>query len=145
MAPPRTGAAEVRYQLDLAMYRVCRLLGLHHGLSGHVGRLALFLVKLAALAQPCWPYVTRLEVALPLLLVAALDLGVSRGGRRVPLDVAGGTSAAAAAAHHDVAARAPSGMVTSLFLVALHFGVLWLARRWNVLCVVPAQHDWGEW
>ncbi|PHH73015.1 hypothetical protein CDD82_5693 [Ophiocordyceps australis] len=146
MAPPRTRAAELRYQLDMAMFRVCQLLGL----SSHLGRLALFLLKLASLAQPCWPYVTRLQVALPLLLVAALDLAAPRA----PSSSSSSSSspptplldrAAAAATRHVPAAASASAMATTLLLLVLHFVVLWLARRYNGLCVAPPQHDWGQW
>ncbi|KAK7753062.1 putative serine/threonine-protein kinase iks1 [Diatrype stigma] len=43
-------------------------------------RLGLFVVKMTALFRPCWPYMVSVEAAVPLVGIAALDLGMPGSG-----------------------------------------------------------------
>ncbi|RYP09321.1 hypothetical protein DL764_001368 [Monosporascus ibericus] len=86
-------------------------------------RLALFITKMAALFRPCWPYVPSLEAVVPLVGLAALDLGVpaTRGGGQL----------------------VRRGWRASLTALVLHFLALAAVGRWGVLCARP--RDWMDW
>ncbi|KAF4509749.1 hypothetical protein G6O67_003889 [Ophiocordyceps sinensis] len=62
MAPPRTRAGEVRYQMELALHRASTVMGLRWDIVKFLARLGIFFVKLGTLARPCWPLVASLEV-----------------------------------------------------------------------------------
>ena len=140
MAPPLTRGGAVRYQLEIALDRVSTVLGLRWELLSYITRLGVFLLKLGTLGRPCWPYVARLEVSIPLVLVAAMDLGL-------PTPT---TNLAMQRSHSNQGGLAPrdvpsTGLGTSLILLALHFAILWTARRWDTLCVSIPRDDWAEW
>ncbi|RDA83392.1 hypothetical protein CP532_4724 [Ophiocordyceps camponoti-leonardi (nom. inval.)] len=136
MAPPRTRRAEVRYQLQMAAYRLVTVLGVGGGLLGFFAKLGVFLLKLGSLARPCWPLASNPQVSIPLVVVAALDLGLSSGltvARRGQPQVVAGLP------------PGPSLFPTSLVLLVFHFAVLWLARSWSALCVSAPSEDWDRW
>lgn len=111
LPPPRSRTNALQQQL-------IQLTSIDRATLTHATRTGLFLAKLATLARPCFPYVARPEVSVPLVLVAALDFGGAR--------------------------RASAGWARLLLLV-LHFVALWVARRWGALCVVPPRDAWAEW
>ncbi|RDA91870.1 hypothetical protein CP533_0365 [Ophiocordyceps camponoti-saundersi (nom. inval.)] len=136
MAPPRTRGAELRYQLQMAAHRLVTVFGVGEGMIGYIARLGFFLLKLGSLARPCWPLAASPQVSIPLVVVAALDLGLSSGSpftRRRRRRVVAGLSLQL------------SLFPTSLVLLAFHFIVLWLARRWSTLCVSAPSEDWNQW
>lgn len=142
MPPPRSTGSEMWYQLELALRRAS--LGMVPGrdFTYSVVRLGIFLLKLSTLARPCWPYAAKLEVSIPLVVAAALDLGFPRWlsmsetirQRHQPIGVL-------LLGKHILIRN----LGTSLALLALHFLVLWFARRWGALCVAASQDDWALW
>lgn len=137
MAPPRSGLQEVRHRAGVMTLYLLSQVGLEGDLVNHTMRLSFFLTKLFTLTQPCWPYVTKTEVALPLVIVAALDLKVPKS-----------TNYALAHRNSDgqveFGASRVRGLAWSTALFVLHVGVLWLAQRWDNLCVKPQSH-WEGW
>ncbi|PFH58828.1 hypothetical protein XA68_13175 [Ophiocordyceps unilateralis] len=137
MAPPRTGTEEVRYQIRMAAHRLVMALGIRRDMVIFLARLGLFLLKLGTLARPCWPLVASPQMSIPLIVVAAFDLGR-------------GTDSPATRRR-----RLNRGFLldftlfplnsTSLVLLVLHFIVLWLASRWSALCVSAPSNDWAQW
>ena len=91
---------------------------------------ASFLAKMAALTMPCLPFMFNLATGLPLILVAALDLGAAvtrrSGGHR---------DGTADRAHPRW--RLDLGTKTSLVLLGLHFLSAWVLDRFGVLCSPP--------
>ncbi|CAK7233094.1 putative serine/threonine-protein kinase iks1 [Sporothrix curviconia] len=85
-----------------------------------VVRTALFLSKIVSLTRPCWPYTVRAGVGASLLVLAALDLGMP---------------------------RTPThwGWWGSLVLLVVHFAVLGLAARSEVLCTSTDDEPWDAW
>ena len=83
-------------------------------------RTALFLAKMASLSRPCWPYTVRVGVGSFLLLLAALDLGMPQ-----------------TMGYWDWWA--------SLVLLVVHFAVLGLAARSEVLCTMTGDEPWLAW
>ncbi|KND93811.1 putative serine/threonine-protein kinase iksA [Tolypocladium ophioglossoides CBS 100239] len=140
MAPPLNRRGVVRFQIEVALHRISTTLGLRWDLLSYLTRLGVFLLKLGTLGRPCWPYVARLEVSIPLVVVAALDLGLPT--------ITTSFAAHRRQANHGalVERHFPStGVGTSLILLTLHFAVLWVARRWDALCVSIPQDDWADW
>lgn len=109
--------------------RASHMTGITSAVIEHVFRLTLFLVKLASLAQPCWPYVPALQVSMPLILIAALDLRATSGG-----------------ISYVDRARAPArAFAVTMALLALHMSILWLSRRRNTLCMATQHEGWPDW
>ncbi|CAK7266525.1 putative serine/threonine-protein kinase iks1 [Sporothrix epigloea] len=113
MPPPTTRWGEARYRTALFMYQ-------HAELLAFFIRAALFVVKVASLARPCWPYNVRAGVGLFVLLLAALDLGMPRASKH-------------------------GGWWGSLILLASHFAILELAARGGSLCAVASEEPWDGW
>lgn len=138
MAPPRSRFQGLWHRVELSVVSLFNLLGLERDILNHVVRMVFFITKLMSLAQPCWPYMAKVEVGVPLIVIAALDL-------RVP------EPATSALAHRNQRGEiefGPSrmrGLEWSLVLVVFHTVVIWLARRWGTLCVEPSEEDWGIW
>lgn len=139
MAPPLTKSEEIRYRAGIVLHSLMTPLAPTQELLIYAVRLGLFLLKLGILGGQCWPYVPGLEVGVPLIVVAALELGLP-------------SMTAAAGARRGTGARSlvlrylpPLGPGTSLALLALHFYVIWVARRWNTLCVSVPTDDWVDW
>jgi hypothetical protein len=128
MPPPPTRLGALTQSIEVARHHL-QLVGHRHGDSIQlVLRLLLFLVKLLSLAKPCWPYMVNLEVGVPLMTIAAIDLGIP--------------------AQKDPYSRESGlawnwGLRTSVTLLIVHFLGLWLATRWTSLCAL-APH-WMDW
>ncbi|GJN74678.1 calcium-dependent protein kinase [Purpureocillium lilacinum] len=139
LAPPRTRAEEVRYQTVVMFERMLGIVGIRPEFVSYIGRLGLFLLKMVTLGRPCWPYVASLEVSIPLVVVAALDLGL-------PTITSAGGARRDSQTGDLVSTHIPSaGLGTSMILLAFHFAVLWLAQKWNALCVAVPGDDWADW
>ncbi|KAK0385098.1 hypothetical protein NLU13_7576 [Sarocladium strictum] len=129
--PSTTMLGRLTSTTQVAMQRVGRITGVTSATVEYVSRLSLFLVKLSSLAQPCWPYMPTLQVAIPLVVLAALDLRVSS------TELTNGH-------HRGLRWRA---IITTIGLLTLHVGLLWVARSQDALCIVIQQEidGWPDW
>lgn len=137
MAPPRSNFQEARHRASVTILYLLSQVGLDRDPINHSVRLSFFLTKLLTLSQPCRPYVTKMEVAVPLVIVAALDLKVPESTNYT----------LARRNQHGEIEFGPSrvrGLAWSTALLVLHVAVVWLAQRWNSLCVKP-QTPWDTW
>lgn len=125
MAPPRTGAGELAYRMSILGHRISTRFGPAGNRLESVFRLTLFFLKVFTLTRPCWPYVITLEVGMPLILMAAIELGWPTSTSNYDWD---GT-------RHRVS------FSTHIALLAVHFTALWIARRWNIICTPPLQES----
>ncbi|KAK1245869.1 hypothetical protein MKX07_004938 [Trichoderma sp. CBMAI-0711] len=158
LAPPPQQFSTIPHGAGLLLMRFCAITGVTPDTVKYLGRLGLFLVKLATLVRPCWPYMTTLEVGGPLVLLAVLDLGLPTTSHHHS------SSAAAAATNVRTAGnvalgprRRPShgelatslfrqtGVGTRLLFLALHLAVVWQAARWEALCVAVPRDEWDGW
>ncbi|KAF4594451.1 calcium-dependent protein kinase [Ophiocordyceps camponoti-floridani] len=137
MAPPRSSIGEARYQMQMAAHRILHTLRTERVLTSFATRLAFFLLKLGTLARPCWPLMASPQVSIPLVVVAALDLGLSAADSPVAEQRRRRVSHGSLPPLDFFSTEA----VTSLTLLAVHFVGLWLARRWGALCVAPLPND----
>ncbi|KAL2202898.1 kinase-like protein [Sarocladium strictum] len=112
-----------------ALQRTSELTGITSTTVEYTSRLSLFLVKLSSLAQPCWPYLPTLRVAIPLVILAALDLRMS------PPNINGGGSS-------GLTRRA---IAISTFSLFLHASLLWFARSQHALCISIRHEGWPDW
>ena len=134
MAPPSSASSLLTGRLGLLFYRVVTLAGPTHPLLSYLIRLGLFIIKMMSLTRPCWPFMISSNIAIPLVGLAALDLGLPRLTAPWP-------------GYGDYLSRNPRawGFSTSLVLVALHFTSLWVALGWDTLCVAKPHETWQEW
>lgn len=133
---PRSRWAELEHRVSLSLYHVGRSIGVETQTLVYSFQLAVFVLKTATLARPCWPYVASLQVSAPLLVVATLELlfassPVSHGSRlRGQYYHVGGLFQARG---------------TGVLLLAFHFATLWLAGRWDALCIYGPRQEWADW
>lgn len=144
MAPPTTFFGEVRHRGFVARHYLAHFAEEHSETTFLFLRLALFLVKMATLTRPCWPYLVNTGIGASLVAVAGLDLGIpgTMQGRGAPRRGSHNVSIAG----RQVAPRSRWrwDWKASMTLLALHFAVLWATSRRGVLC--PASHAaWPEW
>ncbi|CAM1508553.1 Fc.00g054010.m01.CDS01 [Cosmosporella sp. VM-42] len=137
MAPPNS-TNTLHQRLKVMLSDTLDVSGPYLIVLGYLVRLSLFAVKITYLARPCWPYMINLQVGIPLLAVAALDLGLPR---------LTSSSLTLRSARTSSALSSPLawGMGTSTVLLALHFFILWIALGRNTLCATPPQESWHEW
>ncbi|KAI6781292.1 serine/threonine-protein kinase-like protein [Emericellopsis cladophorae] len=125
MAPPRSIMTELRHQTNLFLVAT----GFDGDTLNQGIRLGFFLVKILTLLRPCWPYTVRLDVGVPLLLVAALDMRVPSSGEY---------QLARQSSEGDIE-FGPSrwrGLLSSLVMIALHAMCLWIAGSQDALCAL---------
>ncbi|KAF5023728.1 hypothetical protein F66182_4202 [Fusarium sp. NRRL 66182] len=137
MPPPTTRTDALKRRMTMFVIHLMNLAGRHSPLLSYFIRLGLFTVKITTLTRPCWPLMVQPHVAIPLVGVAALDLGLPRVTTYSPALMQG---------HGDYFAGGPRawGLSMSLVFLALHFTVLWVVSGWDTLCAV-SQHDiWAE-
>ena len=131
MAPPAFSARAMQAERQGSSSRLYRQL---HPLSELLRIsfwLGLFLAKMMALARPCQPFMFNLATGLPLVLLAALDLGVTLTRRsNVGLDEASSNRA-------RLERRLDWGPRTSLVLVGVHFLFAVVMDRLDMLCNPP--------
>lgn len=89
-----------------------------------------FLAKMAALTRPCLPFVFKLTTGLPLILIAALDLGATVTRRS-----SGHWDGSVDRAHPGP--RLDWGTKTSLVLLGFHFLSAWALNQLGLLCNPP--------
>ncbi|OAA73399.1 protein kinase [Cordyceps fumosorosea ARSEF 2679] len=136
LAPPRSLWADIEHRVSVALYYVCWAIGVEMQSLVYAFQLAVFVVKAATLLRPCWPYVASLQVSAPLLVVAALELlfassPVTHGNRLH-------------GEHYHIGGLFQA-RGTGTMLLAFHFATLWLAGRWDALCVHGPRQGWAEW
>ncbi|KAJ6788082.1 hypothetical protein PWT90_02529 [Aphanocladium album] len=133
---PRSRWAEIEHRISVSLYHACRAVGVETQSLVYTFQLAVFVVKTATLVRPCWPYMASLQVCVPLLVVATLELlfassPVSHGSRlRGQYYHVGGLFQARG---------------TGVVLLAFHFATLWLAGRWDALCIYGPRQEWADW
>lgn len=128
--PPNTSmVGRLGRTTRLAVRKASDMTGITSSTVEYFSRLTLFLVKLSSLAQPCWPYMPALQFAVPLVILAALDLRLS------PTEVSHGLRGV-------LRWRA---IVTTLFLLLLHVSLLWFARSQDTLCMAVQHDGWPDW
>ncbi|KAI1078965.1 kinase-like protein [Whalleya microplaca] len=140
MAPPTGPFGTLRQQAMLTWHRSIYFSRTHVDSIRFVFRFILFLTKMISLARPCWPFMVNLGVGVPLISIAAIDLGAPF--HHSPIVVS-----------HEGASRRHGSMGSfrwtwdwkvSAVLSVFHFLVLWSVTRWGILCA--AYRDvWLEW
>lgn len=133
---PRSRWSEMEHRVSVTLYHICRALRIETQSVVYAFQLSIFLVKTTTLARPCWPYMTSLQVAAPLLLVATLELLFASS----PVSHA---SRLRGQYYHVGGLFQARG--TSLLLLAFHFATLWLAGRWDALCIYGPHKEWADW
>ncbi|KAF4469822.1 iks kinase [Fusarium albosuccineum] len=138
LAPPSTTSNALRDRLAIFLMRIITISGPNFPLLSYMTRLGLFAIKITSLTRPCWPFMVQPNFAIPLVAVAALDLGLPRLTSYPPAVTQG---------YGDYFSSGPRawGLGTSLILLCLHFTVLWVASGWETLCAASEQERWVEW
>ncbi|KAI0473558.1 kinase-like protein [Xylariaceae sp. FL0804] len=138
LMPPPTGPfGALKQQARLSWHYLSHRGHSHADQLVFLLRFGLFLVKVASLAEICWPFMISLGVGLPLAGLAGLDLGLQSGG---------GFASGLHREHgsRSSASAAPSssmwGWRVSCALLVLHFSALWSLSRWEGLCA-STRHD----
>ncbi|XWW92419.1 hypothetical protein V2A60_000342 [Cordyceps javanica] len=137
LAPPRSRWAELEHRVSVGLYHACQATGVETQSLVYAFQLVVFVVKTATLARPCWPYVASLQVSAPLLIVAALELLFASS----PLSHVSRVSGR----HHYHVGGLFQARGTFAVLLALHFATLWLAGRWDALCIHGPRQEWSDW
>ncbi|KAF4451519.1 iks protein kinase [Fusarium austroafricanum] len=137
MPPPTTTADALRRRATVFIINFMHLAGEHSSLLSYFTRLGLFGVKMTTLTRPCWPLMVQPHVSIPLVGVAALDLGLPRVTSYSPVLRQG---------YGDYFSSGPRawGLGMSLVLLVLHFTVLWIASGWETLCATREHDVWAE-
>lgn len=126
MAPPDRSVDSLSHKIGMIVFRAWALLRPFVSTMGYFVRLGLFVVKMVSLARPCWPYMVSLHLGIPLVAVAALDLGLPRMGIVYSYN------------------RRTWGIATSLALLILHFSILWMTSGRAALCAMAPPEAWPE-
>lgn len=124
MAPPELPNNSLSHKLGIVAFRTWTLLRPLAPTLGYFVRLALFVAKMVSVARPCWPYMVSLHLGVPLVAVAALDLGLPQLGNTYSYG------------------RRNWGITASLALLAMHFSVLWVASGRARLCAMVPHDEW---
>ncbi|OAQ97170.1 hypothetical protein LLEC1_03048 [Akanthomyces lecanii] len=137
LPPPRSRWAEIEHRISVALYHMCRAVGVETQSLVYAFQLAIFVLKTATLARPCWPYVASPQVCAPLLVVATLELlfASSPVSHRSRLR----------SQHYYHVGGLFQARGTGAVLLALHFATLWLAGRWDALCTYGPRQEWADW
>ncbi|KAK1996409.1 kinase-like protein [Colletotrichum falcatum] len=136
MPPTATRFEALQHKLMIGSMRASQIVRYNTGSFLAVLRLGLFLSKMLSLTRPCWPFMASPNIAAPLVILAALDLGLASAGARPP------------SRYGQESSRRLSnglpwawGLRGSIVLVILHMVVLWVSSRWNSLCM-PGPNAW---
>ncbi|KAI2605588.1 kinase-like protein [Hypoxylon sp. NC1633] len=137
LAPPTSAFRPLRHRVQHRMVHFTRI---HADSIVFTLRLLLFIVKVISLARPCWPFTVSLRVGIPLIGVAAIDLGMPFHRDTFVLNHEGGS-------HRHLPTSLPqweSGWGWSFALLTFHFFALWAFLRWGTLCVA-FEDTWTNW
>jgi hypothetical protein len=137
MPPPTTTADALRRRATVFLIRSMHLAGENSALLSYALRLGLFGIKITTLTRPCWPLMVQPNVGIPLVCVAALDLGLPQMTSYSP---------ALRQGHGDDFTSGPRawGLAMSLLLLFLHVTVLWVASGWATLCATNEHDVWAD-
>jgi hypothetical protein len=130
MPPPSTTAETIRRNFFYLLSSLAEVLNLAN--VWFLARVGIFVIKLVALHRSCWPFMATLEVSVPLLLLAALDLRFPGTSPLVSQQV----DSSRQSFYHAIV-----GGAISLGLFWVHFAAIYGATTRNVLCVVNERHD----
>jgi serine/threonine protein kinase len=115
MPPPTTSFAHFKNQLVVYRHHASTWAMLNRQSLFLAARVVSFIIKFYALTKPCLPMAPGPLIAYPLLVFAALDLGIGR----------------------------VSAWRFSILSLLAHFAILIVVSRWNGLCTGGTQHwDW---
>jgi hypothetical protein len=136
MAPPEPSNSLEAVSAGLANIfgRTLHMLGFERCSLSQFLRVGCFLVKLTLLCRRCWPFMTTLQVGIPLVLLATLDL---RKPRQTLLQTNHGWL--------SVLASSFKSPILSFLLFLVHLSVLSVASQWGALCVTRPSPRWDEW
>jgi serine/threonine protein kinase len=155
MPPPSTFLSGVRHRVIIAQHQSLHFLWRYQDILSFASRLLVFLIKMASVARPCWPYTLSLGIGTGLVALAGADLGLAESHRRLLF-----TSGAREQAQYAISPTFQNPAVrearnrtravwrwdwrTSVALFAIHFIILWGASRSGILCASPVDR-WSEW
>ncbi|KAI5458223.1 kinase-like domain-containing protein [Mariannaea sp. PMI_226] len=135
MAPPSPPPNILVNHLSAIYDRVMAYIGPRVIVLSYALRLAFFVGKVYSLSQPCLPYIANPQVGIPLIAVAALDLGLpqlaSSDGPGYPNPYS--------------PTRRAWGLGTSFLLLILHFVAIWVASSQSALCVANHHEILDAW
>ncbi|CAH0023958.1 unnamed protein product [Clonostachys rhizophaga] len=142
MPPPTTRAAAFRHRISIMAQQTAELMGVDRDLPNHLFRLSFFFVKMVSLFRPCYPYMANWEIALPLVMIAVLDLRVPRASE----DDALARRNAGDEIEFGVPPPPPfRGIGASVIFLLFHVAVLATASNWDALCAVSPNQEWSDW
>jgi hypothetical protein len=138
MPPPTTILADVRHRMQLSWLRMRTLIESNTESLVAIIRLGIFVIKIVTMTRPCWPYMININVGIPLMVLAGMDLGILNTGGMVVSRSPSGTG------RHEFtpASRLAWDLWTSVALLALHMLALWITSKWGwtVFCAVNMRH-----
>ena len=138
LMPPPTRRGRLDRYLHVILYYTMAFMTHNYEFLSYLTRFGLMAGKLATLARPCWPYMPTLQVSGPLLCVAALDFGLPVASPTTrPIDMTEPKF------HRWL--RGVRGPGTSLLLLVLHLMVIWMAGRFEALCMGMSADGWPHW
>lgn len=137
MAPPEGMSNALSRRLGILPFHIWAFLRPYLSILGYLVRLNLFIVKIISLGRPCWPYMTSLQISIPLLAAAALDVGLPQRT---------GSSVTIHSSRTSTFSTYPRvwAIVKSLALLVLHFVVLWISSSRHALCAATPPERWPE-
>ena len=136
LPPPTSYASEVWRAIQVRWINFCGRSDWPAEFSLFLFRLCLFICKLATLVWPCLPYMVRLEVGIPVALLAGLDLGMPSVGRSSQtLRARSGDTAGDRVVAGNSRLGGVRGVKLSLTLLGLHVLTVWVASR-RGMCAV---------
>ncbi|KAK7961789.1 uncharacterized protein PG986_002614 [Apiospora aurea] len=139
MAPPTTVLEDIRHRGILLQHRAWYIYHQNVDTALFLVRFALFVVKMYSFSQLCWPYMAKPSVGLPLVSLAALDLGLPQRQELIRWRSqslgyrAGGLG------------RLNSGWSVTSLLLVVHFAVLASIQQWGSVCAGLSGDYKGYW
>jgi len=149
MPPPATPLEHARHQVVVAHHNLSLFLARHASPVVSSIRLAFFVVKMASLARPCWPYVVNPVIGAFLVVVAGMDLDIPAAASNAGPSPRRLLTRAGLPSRPDVggvASRWRRDLRISLVLLFLHVVVMWAAFSQDRLCTVlhPTPAGWPD-
>ncbi|KAK8064566.1 hypothetical protein PG994_007204 [Apiospora phragmitis] len=128
MAPPTTVLEDIRHRGILLQHQVWYVYHQNADTALFLVRFALFVVKMYSFAQVCWPYMAKPSVSLPLVSLAALDLGLPRRQDLIRW------RQQSTGYRSGGLGRLNNGWSVTSILLVIHFTVLASIQRWGSAC-----------